>query len=134
MIKKEKKDKKITSKKIASKKLISSKQQGHIKKLPDGTIIDKRLYVELSKLNPNNVIMTWNNIGGITGFIFVLSDTKEEKLFAAGKTGNSEIPWIQNGKNYEFNFYGDAQKLNPIVRISLVKSANKLKQKTSCLK
>ena len=124
MVKKKKKDKRIAL----------GSQSAHIKKSPDRVIIDKRLYVELSKLNPNNVIMNWNNINGIAGFIFVLSDTKEEKLFAAGKTGSGEIAWIQNEKSYQFNFYEDAQKLKPIVRLSLIKSANKLKQNTFDLK
>ncbi len=118
MIKKKKKD----------KKLVSIKTNSHIKKLSDGAVIDKRLYVELSKSNPNNVIIAWDNIDKVTGFVFVLSDSKEEKLFAAGKAGSSEISWILNGKSYEFNFYEDAQKLKPIVRLSLVKSANELKQ------
>ncbi len=110
------------------KKTASSNQPTHIKKLSDGTIIDKRLYVELSKSNTNDVTIKWDNIDGDEGFLFVLSDSKEEQLFAAGKEGTSEISWIQNGKNYEFNFYEDEEKLKPIVRLSLIKSANELKQ------
>ncbi|MBY0461634.1 MAG: hypothetical protein K2Q34_00425, partial [Alphaproteobacteria bacterium] len=90
-----------------------SKPTTYLEKLPGGAIIDKRLYAELSKSNPDHVMIHWNNLNGSSGFIFVMGDDKHEKLFAAGKSGSTEVKWIQNGKSYEFNLYDDADRKKP---------------------
>lgn len=118
----------MIKKKKKEKKGVSAKPESYIQKLPNGTVVDKRLYAELSKSNPNNVIIIWGSMSDTPVFLFVVSDQKEEKLFASGKKGVSEVAWIQNGKSYEFNLYHDSDRKNPIVRLSLVKSATELKQ------
>lgn len=115
-------------KKKKNNKTAVNKPTTYLEKLPGGVIIDKRLYAELSKSNPDHVFIHWNNLTGSPWFIFVMGDDKQEKLFAAGKSGSNEVKWIQNGKAYEFNLYEDADRKKPVVRLSLVKSSTELKQ------
>src|SRR5918997_147020 len=59
---------------------------------------------------------------GEGGQVYVSADGKQEELFAEGKEGPQEAPWIAQGKEYEFRLYAGTEHKKLLDSVKVTRS------------
>jgi GT2 family glycosyltransferase len=72
---------------------------------------------------PGNTTLSWSTGDGSPGEVRLSVDGRPERLFATAPRSSEEVPWIQEGKSYEFRLYPAAGRGEPLATVTVTRSA-----------
>jgi hypothetical protein len=67
--------------------------------------------------------LVWSTGDDSPGEIYLSVDQGPEKFFFRSKADVREVPWIQEGKSYEFRLYPAAGRGEPLATVTVTRSA-----------
>jgi glycosyltransferase involved in cell wall biosynthesis len=72
---------------------------------------------------PGKTTLTWSTGDGSPGEVRLSVDGRPERLFATAPRSSEEVPWIREGKSYEFRLYPAAGRGEPLATVTVTRSA-----------
>jgi len=71
---------------------------------------------------PGTTTLSWSTGDGSPGEVHLFVDGRPGRLFAKAARSSKEIPWIQEGKTYEFRLYAEARPGEPLRVVAVTRS------------